>query len=331
MADHSDTLEAKEGSAFTLAPQTDQSPAEKRAIPLGPNEGLDKHTRVELLKQERVIADKYYAMGQTRMWMYVAATLVGFTVWVALFPLTIMDVVPLPLAFILSYLIATGGYVTAHEAMHSTIGRKGTKRRFWNELVGQLSMVPLMFPFSIARATHIQHHKFPNDPVKDPDYPDSAPNLRAALVKAWLNRQPGPDAQVHHIKRVMLEEVGTPEAKRALKETVIFQIVGHLIFIGMALAGYAIEVALVWWLPRWCALIHTHVFFSWETHYPHSGRGRYDNTRIFRSSVGSILSMWIEFHLIHHLYPNIPMHLTKPAYFEMKPVLEQRGVDCSAY
>jgi beta-carotene hydroxylase len=292
---------------------------------------LDRHVRLDLQREERAIAKKYYAIGQTIRWKYVVATLIGFSAWLSLFPLTILDVVPLWAAFIVSYLITTAGYVTAHEAMHSTIGRKGTKAWFWNELTGQLSMIPLMFPFSIARVTHLQHHRFPNDPIRDPDYPDSAPNLRAALWKAWLNRQPGKTAQTHHIKRVLLEEIGTPEAKRALKETALMQLAGTLFFIGMALAGYAMEVAMVWWLPRWLGLIHTHVFFSWETHFPHGGRSRYDNTRIFRSSVGSVLSMWIEFHLVHHLYPNIPMHLTKKAYFEMKPVLQARGVDCSAH
>lgn len=304
---------------------------EALAFPLGRGSGLDRHVLLDLQRQERAVARKYYEIGQTIRWKYVVATLAGFALWVSLFPLTMLDIVPLWAAFVVSYLITTAGYITAHEAMHSTIGRKGTRSWFWNELTGQLSMIPLMFPFSIARVTHLQHHRFPNDPVRDPDFPDSAPNLRAALWKAWLNRQPGKTAQAHHIKRVLLEEIGTPEARSALRQTALVQLAGTLFFIGMALAGYAMEVAMVWWLPRWLGLIHTHVFFSWETHYPHEGRGRYDNTRIFRSSVGSFLSMWIEFHLIHHLYPNIPMHLTKKAYFEMKPVLEARGVDCSAY
>src|SRR5690606_14427691 len=106
---------------------------EAPAIPLGAGDGLDKHTRVDLLRQERAIAKKYYALGQTIRWKYVVATLVGFAVWVSLFPLTIMGMVPLWAAFIVSYLITTAGYVTAHEAMHSTIGREGTKARFWNE------------------------------------------------------------------------------------------------------------------------------------------------------------------------------------------------------
>ncbi|MEO0063357.1 MAG: Delta(12)-fatty-acid desaturase, partial [Pseudomonadota bacterium] len=102
-------------------------PFDAPAIPLGKGSGLDKHLRVSLLQQELAIARKYHAIGQTLRWRYVAATLVGFAVWVALFPLTMMHVVPLWAAFIVSYLIATAGYITAHEAMHSTIGRKGSR------------------------------------------------------------------------------------------------------------------------------------------------------------------------------------------------------------
>ena len=40
------------------------------------------------------------ALGQAIRWKYVAATLLGFAVWVSLFPLTILDIVPLWAAFV---------------------------------------------------------------------------------------------------------------------------------------------------------------------------------------------------------------------------------------
>ena len=103
-------------SVETLAPDAP-------AFPLGKGSGLDKHVLLDLQRQERAIAKKYYEIGQTIRWKYVAATLIGFAVWVSLFPLTMLDVVPLWAAFVVSYLIATAGLVTEHEAMHSTIGR----------------------------------------------------------------------------------------------------------------------------------------------------------------------------------------------------------------
>jgi beta-carotene hydroxylase len=50
---------------------------------------------------------------------------------------------------------------------------------------------------------------------------------------------------------------------------------------------------------------------------------------VFRSRLGHVLSLGMETHLIHHLYPNIPNHRTKEAYFALKPILAQRGVDVS--
>ena len=97
----------------------------------------------------------------------------------------------------------------------------------------------------------------------------------------------------------------------------------------MALSGHAIEAAALWWGPRWVVLFFIHVGLNWDPHHPHQGRGRYDSTRVFHSKLGKVLSLGIEGHLLHHLYPHIPMHLTKRALIEMRPVLEPRGVDFS--
>ena len=85
------------------------------------------------------------------------------------------------------------------------------------------------------------------------------------------------------------------------------------------------------WLPRQVGLSYNRFYLSWAPHHPHEGgASRYDVARIFRSRLGPVLSMGMETHLIHHLYPNIPNHRTRAAYFALKPVLARRGVDVSA-
>lgn len=64
----------------------------------------------------------------------------------------------LPLAFVLSCIFATGGYVTSHEAMHSNIARPRDRLRWLNEAVGAVSTIPIVFPFSMARLMHLEHH-----------------------------------------------------------------------------------------------------------------------------------------------------------------------------
>src|SRR5690606_35258811 len=107
----------------------------RTAFPLPKGDGLDKHTRVELLKEERAIAARYMS-DPRKMRIYTVITLSCFAMWLAFFPLTMLDIVPLWPCFILSCIFAAGGYITSHEAMHDNIGRRDTKYRFWAELVG---------------------------------------------------------------------------------------------------------------------------------------------------------------------------------------------------
>ena len=53
--------------------------------------------------------------------------------------------------------------------------------------------------------------------------------------------------------------------------------------------------------------------------------GRYRDTRAWRSPVGTILSMGMEYNIIHHLFPRIPLFQTGPAYHAMRQLLDERG------
>lgn len=310
-------------SAGTV-PTTDQR--DRPALPLG-REGLDNYTRRDLRKEELAIARQFHG---GRMWPYAVAAFGCFAVWLSFFPLAIMGWLNLPVAFVLSCIFATGGYVTSHEAMHSNIGRPGEKTRWLNEAVGAVSTLPIVFPFSMARMMHLEHHYHCNDPVKDPDFTDEAPNALMAWYKTWYNRQPGVDGSIHHYKRI-LSDMGTPEAARALKETMLLQLVFLAVLFSMAWTGHAIAAALIWWLPRHIGLSYIRFYLSWAPHHPRAGKTeRYEQANIFKSRLGHVLSMGMQTHMIHHLYPGIPNHRTKEAYFALKPILEKRGVDCSA-
>lgn len=302
------------------------SDPQAKALSLGPD-GLDRYTRRSLRQQEIEIARRFH--GGT-MWPYAVCALGGFAIWLSFFPLAIMGQLNLPLAFVVSCFLATAGYATSHEAMHSNIGRAGERGRWLNEATGFVSTIPIVFPFSMARLVHLEHHYHCNHPEKDPDYTDEAPGPWSAIWKTWYNRQPGVDGTIRRYKRC-LEELGTPAAKRAMKETLALQLIFMGTLFSMAWTGHAIEAAAIWWLPRHFALTYIRFYLSWAPHHPREGRtGRYENTYIFKSRLGHFMSMCMETHLIHHLYPGIPNHRTKEAYFALKPILAQRGVDVSA-
>lgn len=94
----------------------------------------------------------------------------NFVFWLSLWPLTLTGVLPLWAAFALSTLSITLCYLPSHEAQHSIIATEGSRLRWLNELVGHVSIIPLLLPYRIAWITHRQHHAFANDPELDPDY-----------------------------------------------------------------------------------------------------------------------------------------------------------------
>jgi beta-carotene hydroxylase len=93
----------------------------------------------------------------------------------------------------------------------------------------------------------------------------------------------------------------------------------------LAWAGYGLEAALIWWLPRQIGISYISLFLSWAPHHPANEKGRYRNTRFFTSPLGNILVLGMEHHGIHHLYPAIPLTKNAAAFREMKPILEARG------
>ena len=85
-----------------LDPAVEALAPEAPALPLGKGSGLDRHVLLDLQRREREIAKKYYAIGQQIRWKYVAATLLGFGVWLSVFPLTMLGFLPLLPAFVFS-------------------------------------------------------------------------------------------------------------------------------------------------------------------------------------------------------------------------------------
>ena len=312
-----------------LLPDADADAVSSPALALPRGAELDGYLRRSLGQQERAIG-LAYAAERVRTWPYTLVAILGFAGWLLLFPLANSQIVPLWLGCLLSCVYIPVGYVIAHEAMHSNLGRPGTRHRFWNELTGQISTIPLILPFSMLKQMHLLHHRFVNDPDKDPDVIYAAPNLGMALVKSWLSRQPGKGGAAARWRR-HIAELGTAEARRALAETMALHIATMALFFIMAWRGFAIELALLWWLPRHIGLSYMHTVLNWAVHHPHDRTGRYDNAPITRLPLGYVLSMGMDYHLVHHLYPHIPIHATRAAYNQIKPLLELRGVDCSAH
>ena len=117
-------------------------------------ENLDELTEDQLGLLEREIAKKYMNIVP---WGAVAWGLGNCMIFISLFPLVLLDIVPLWIAFPIATLNVALSYLPSHEAQHNIIAGRGKPLRWLNELLGHVSTIPLVYPYRVLRATHMEH------------------------------------------------------------------------------------------------------------------------------------------------------------------------------
>ena len=280
---------------------------------------LSQLSDAELRKLELRIARKY--SGRVP-WIAVVWAFGNMAVWLSLWPLVMFDVLPLWAAFPIATVNIAMVYLPTHEAQHDIIARPGTKLRWLNELVGHATSWMLIYPFQVLRVTHLDHHRHTNDPEFDVDITTKASGPIAAIRETIRQRQPNAKRNRDYAASLY---------RNGRIDLIILSLIYQLAFIAvlglLAWNGYALEAFFLWWLPYQIAITYILFFLSWAPHHPGTETGRYRNTRSWRSTVGNIGSMGMQFHIVHHLHPYIPLHLTPAAYREMRPLLEARGCE----
>lgn len=272
-----------------------------------------------LMAQEREIAARH---TDKFPWGSVLWAFANFAVWLSLWPLVFSGLLPLWAAFPVATLNMMLTYLPSHEAQHDIIARPGTRLRWLNELVGHISTIPLLLPYRVAKLTHMEHHKHANDPDLDPDYPTHANTPLGAIWASIRNRQPDrPNTYGATLVRLGRKDV--------VFDALLYDVVFYAILFTLSWNGHAIAAALLWWLPRQIGLTYIQYYLSWAPHNPNLSTGRYRDTRSFRSILGNIGSMGMQYHIVHHLHPRIPLMRTPRAYWEMRDILQARGCEIS--
>lgn len=270
-----------------------------------------------LRAREKAIAEQF--MGSFP-WVMVLWPLANTTLWLALWPLVMAGTVPLWAGFLIAVVNCTAAYLPSHDAQHHIIAPEGSRWHWFNELVGWYSLVPMCTPLSVLRVTHYEHHRHTNDPELDPDYPMAASTAWGALGKALIKGQPR-----HERYGATLRRLGTPAAKTAIIHSMIAKVLQYSILAALAWSGHVWEALMLWWLPLKLGSVYINFYLSWAPHQPMTGKGRYHDTRAFRSIWGNIGSSGMQYHIIHHLYPTIPLNRNPAAFRALKPILIERG------
>ena len=284
---------------------------------------LSREEKAQLARDEKNIARKYIGLFPTLMvtwWIF------NSLLWISMWPLVLLDIIPLWLGFIIGLITVTLSYLPSHEAQHGNITKAGAQWHWLNELIGHTATIPLAIGYRILRLTHMEHHAHTNDPELDPDINNVRKNFADFLISQFSYQQPGrKDSYAACLQRL-------PDQKEASKAMIAHVMVRMLYLgwmIGLAWSGFAIEALVLWWLPKQIGLAYIRLFLSWLPHHPGKGRGRYRDTRAWKcltgGQLGNFVALGMEYHIVLHLHPNIPLNYTPQAYWEMRDILVKRG------
>ncbi len=211
-------------------------------------------------------------------------------------------------------------FAPLHETMHLT----AFANRRANAVVGWLAACPSLMNWHFYMAFHLAHHRFTQDPARDPELATPPPAsldtylMRVLAVNYWCTR-----AKV--IGACWRGDLGGyPYIPLASRHRVIASVRWMCVFVTAMAAGSAMLFG--WWTPLafWVVpQLIGQVFLRLYLLTEHTGCAQSANglvnTRTTLTNAATRLVMWnMSFHAEHHLYPSIPFHRLPAAHVAVR-------------
>jgi beta-carotene hydroxylase len=195
-----------------------------------------------------------------------------------------------------------------HDACHQSAHRN----RIVNAILGHGSALILVFAFPVFTRVHLQHHGNVNHPKDDPDHYVSTGGPLWLIAVRFLYHE------VFFFQRRLWRNYELLEW--FISRLIVISIV--YISVQYHFLGYILNF---WFIPAFIVGITLGLFFDYLPHRPFVERSRWKNARVYPGKVLNILILGQNYHLIHHLWPSIPWYNYQPAYYLMKPLLDEKG------
>jgi fatty acid desaturase len=213
-----------------------------------------------------------------------------------------------PLIVLLGYLVAFL-FNAEHEAAHQTAFR----RRTLNHVVGHLAGFAVLLPYEYYRLFHWDHHRFTQDPLRDPELAAPIPSSLIGQVLLWTGLLSWRTRVLVLLKHGLRGQVSLPWVPAEKRRLVVIEARCYLA--GYALIAIASMVARssaaleLWLLPLVVGQIFLRPYLLAEhTGCPHS-RLMLENTRTtYTNAVVRFFAWDMPYHSAHHAYPAVPFH-----------------------
>ena len=277
----------------------------------------------ELTRQNReALAAAHKYMGDPA-WLTVVFTVficAGFIVNLWLFSI---GITPAWLALLSLAILTYMAYTPLHEAVHGNIHGNVETLKWLNDLCGYLVAPLIAVPYASHRVEHMTHHRYTNQPEKDPDFivsrigngPWSA--FLTVLRFVWVQNT---FFVTRHWKTTTFGKRLTYLAELTLS------IGWRVIFLSMIDNPSAVAVVLVGYVAGGA---FTAYWFAYRPHIPYRETQRYRNTcsLIMPTWMKPLEWFWLgqNLHSIHHLFPRVPFYRYHALHQDIEYVLRAHG------
>ena len=250
----------------------------------------------------------------------VVVVLTGFLTNLALFAI---GVLPAWVALLLLAALTYMSYTPLHEAAHGNIHGKQDNLEWLNKLCGFLVAPLIAVPYASHRLEHFTHHRYTNQPDKDPDYMIS--EIGNGVLSSFLVV-----LKFFWTQNTFFIKHGWSAA--SIKERVTFCLEVLVSF------GWRIAFVLLVDQPGDVTVLlvgyvlggfFTAYWFAYRPHIPYQEQQRY------RTTSSLIMPTWMKplewfwfgqnLHSVHHLFPRVPFYKYHAVHREIEPVLREHG------
>ena len=253
------------------------------------------------------------------VWL-VAFVLLAFITNLALFA---SGVLPLWVAILIYAALTYMSYTPLHEAAHGNISGGQDRYQWLNDLCGYLVAPLIMVPFSTHKVEHFTHHRYTNQPDKDPDYVVSG--MGKGLV-GFI---------VHAIQFLWMQNTflfreywaTAPRRERAIYwAEVLFALGWRIGFVLLVSRESDLALLVVGYL---IGAFFTAYWFAYRPHHPYEDAARYRNTNslIMPGWMKPLEWFWLgqNLHSIHHLFPRVPFYRYHALHRRIEPAMRAHG------
>ena len=213
----------------------------------------------------------------------------------------------LPLTVLLGYFVAF-----LFNALHETAHQTAFRTRRWNYALGHLAGFALVLPYEYYRAFHWDHHRYTQDPARDPELATPPPDSTLAL--AWYVL--GPPVWYGRVRTRLLHAAGratepwVPADKRALivREARAY-LLGYALVIAASIATRSLAAVWLWVLPVMVGQFFMRPYLLSEHPGCAHSPNLLENTRTtYTNAFVHFLAWNMPYHVEHHAYPAVPFH-----------------------